>query len=179
MLPAPRVRIKSLPFIHYHHFIGNPWCSGYRCSFEVPLKGHLRSSHVMRVYKTFFDNSSLQIKVREAKLAPLSLSRRDASTDMQHDIPGSSRDLDLRSNFQLDLLRSPCMSFEPPWRGEHDSVKIISLPWVHKKLLVTFHIRKKTMIWTLMAFGAYTIDLTSNLTRDQRWEISLTFQCFS
>ena len=38
---------------------------------------------------------------REAKLALLCLSRRYASTDMQHDIPEPSRDLDFRSNIQL------------------------------------------------------------------------------
>ena len=142
MLPVPRRRTKSLPFLQYHPFICNHWCSGYFCSFEVPLKGHMRSSQVIRVHKTFFDNNLLQIKDREATLAPLCLSRRDASTDMQHDILGSSRDLDLRSNFQLDLLRATCVSFEPPWLGEHDAVKIIYLPWVHKKLFGKFHIRK-------------------------------------
>ena len=37
---------------------------------------------------------------------------------------------------------------------------------------------KKTMIWSLMASGAYTIDLRSNLTTHQRWEIALAFQRF-
>ena len=147
MLPVPRVRIKSLPFLQYHPFICNHWCSGYCCSFEVPLKGHLRSSQVMRIHKTFFDNNSLQIEDREAKLALLCLARQDASTDMQHGILGSIHDLDLKTNFQLDLLRSSCISFEPPWRGEHDGVKIISLPWV-LKLFGKLHIRKKLMIWT-------------------------------
>ena len=92
-----------------------------------------------------FDNNSLQIEDREAKLPPLCLSRRDASTDVQHDIPGSPCDLDLWSNIQLDLLRLLCMSFEPPWRGEHDAVNISSLSWSHK-LFGKFHFRKKSMI---------------------------------
>ena len=75
-------------------------------SSEV-IPGHVGSQAV-------FDNNLLQIEDREAKLTPLCLSRQDASIDMQHDILGSSRDLDLRSNFQLDLLRSSYMSFEPP-----------------------------------------------------------------
>ena len=33
----------------------------------------------------------------------MSLSRQDASTDMQHDLLRSPRDLDLRSNFDLHL----------------------------------------------------------------------------
>ena len=61
----------------------------------------------------FFYNNSLQIEAREARLAPLCLSRRDALTDMQHGIPGSSFDSGLRSNFQLDLARSSCTCFEP------------------------------------------------------------------
>ena len=107
MLPVPRVRIKSLPSLQYNPFICSHLCSRYCCSFEVPLKGHLRSSQVTCVHKTFlFYNSSLQIEDREAKLALLYLSRRDASTDMQHGILGSLRNLDLRSNCHLDLLRS-------------------------------------------------------------------------
>ena len=62
-------------------------------SSEV-IPGHTGSQEVF-----FFDKNSLQIEDREAKLAPLCLSRRDASTDMQHNILGSSRDLDLWSNF--------------------------------------------------------------------------------
>ena len=54
LVPVPRVRIKSLPFLQYHPCICNHWCSGSCCSFEVPLKGHLRSSQVMQVHKMFF-----------------------------------------------------------------------------------------------------------------------------
>ena len=32
--------------------------------------------------------------------------RIDASNDMQYDLPGSTRDLDLRSNFEIDIFRS-------------------------------------------------------------------------
>ena len=34
---------------------------------------------------------------------------RDASTYMQHGLLGPSRDIDLRSAFDLDLLRSTCI----------------------------------------------------------------------
>ena len=57
-------------------------------SSEV-IPGHA-GSHVV------FWQNSLQIEDTEAKLAPLYLFLRDASSDMQHDIPGSSGDLDLR-----------------------------------------------------------------------------------
>ena len=39
-------------------------------------------------------------------------SRQDKSTYIQHDLVGSPRDLDLMSNFDLDLLRSPCICFD-------------------------------------------------------------------
>ena len=55
------------------------------------------------------------------------LSRRDAaSTDMQHDLLGSPRDLDLRSNFDLDLARSPCICSDR-LDEKHDGVKRIAL----------------------------------------------------
>ena len=67
------------------------------------MRGNPRSFQVMQVHRQFlFYNNSLQIEDGEAKLAPLRFSRRDASTDMQHDIPGSC-DRDLRSNFNLTL----------------------------------------------------------------------------
>ena len=48
---------------------------------------------------------------------------------MHHDTPRSwyPCDLDLRSNFQLDLSRSSCICFEPTWRKKHYADNIISL----------------------------------------------------
>ena len=40
------------------------------------------------------------------------LSRQVASTDMQYDLFGLTRDLDLRSNFDLDLSTSSCIPFD-------------------------------------------------------------------
>ena len=36
--------------------------------------------------------------------------------------------LDLRSNFDLDLLRSNYTWFDAPWRDKHDGIKIVALP---------------------------------------------------
>ena len=53
----------------------------------------------MRAHRQFFVyNGLLQIEYRETKPAPLCLTRRDASTDMQHDISWSSCGRDRRSN---------------------------------------------------------------------------------
>ena len=62
------------------------------------------------------------------------LSRQDGSTDMQHDLFGSGHDLDLRSNFIFDLLRSNYISFDASCRGKHDGVRIISLPYLEPEL---------------------------------------------
>ena len=53
------------------------------------------------------------------EMASLCLSLQDAFTDMQHELFWSLRDLDLRSNFYLDLSRSNHMSFEASLREKH------------------------------------------------------------
>ena len=45
---------------------------------------------------------------------------------MQYDLLGSPRDLDLRSNFDLDLSRSCYTCFDASLRVKHDGVKIIA-----------------------------------------------------
>ena len=52
-------------------------------------------------------------------MALLYLPHQDASTDMQHDLCWSLRDLKL-SNFDLDLSRSNNISFEASLREKHD-----------------------------------------------------------
>ena len=64
--------------------------------------------------------------------------RRDASTDMQHDISGSrhdSSDLDLRSKFDFDFPRCICIYFDASRREEHDEVLIVSLDFLVEMLL--------------------------------------------
>ena len=165
MLPVPRVRIHSLQFLQFHHFICNHWCSGYCLLFEIHLKVHLRSSKVMRAHRQFFYDNLLQIEDREAKLAPLHLSRRDTSTIMQHDIPGSSRDIDLWSKIQLDLLSSICMSFEPTlffsqnffFENVHVFLVLIFLNVLHmeEKYIVQVHTKSQADI----IFGSHLIAL--------------------
>ena len=43
-------------------------------------------------------------------------------------------DLDLRSNFDLDLSRSPCICFDASRREKHDGAKIIALPLLVKNI---------------------------------------------
>ena len=44
--------------------------------------------------------------------------RRDASTDMQHDLFGSLRDIDLWSKFDTGLLMPTCTFFRRVWKRE-------------------------------------------------------------
>ena len=60
-------------------------------------------------------------------MASLCLSHQKASTDMQHDLFWSLRNLDLRSYFDLYLSRSDHISFEASLREKHDDVIADSL----------------------------------------------------
>ena len=52
---------------------------------------------------------------------------------MQYDLLESPRDLDMRSNFDLDLSRSYYTCFDASW-GKHDGFKIIALSLQTRKL---------------------------------------------
>ena len=73
--------------------------------------------------QVFADNLRLR-RARDMKVVSMCFSRQYASTDMQL---GSSRDLELRSNFDLDLSRSCYTCFDASWWSKHDGVKIIAL----------------------------------------------------
>ena len=73
---------------------------------------------------------------RTLGMISLCLTHHDASTDMQHDLFWSLRDLDLRSNFYLDFSRSNHISFEASIREKHDDVFADSLSLLAQKLFV-------------------------------------------
>ena len=68
------------------------------------------------------------------KPTPMCLSRRDASPIMQYDLLGSPLDLDLRSNFQVDLRRSTCIPLDAPCQDKHNDAKLFPFPLLVKKL---------------------------------------------
>ena len=72
-------------------------------------------------------------------MASLCLLHKDAWTDMQHDLFRSLRDLDPRSNFDIDLSRSNHISFEASLRGNHDYVIADSVSLLVQKV----HIRER------------------------------------
>ena len=54
---------------------------------------------------------------------------------MQHDLLRSGYHLDLRSNFQHDLLRSIYSTFHASWQEEHDAGNMNIVPLLSNKLL--------------------------------------------
>ena len=55
----------------------------------------------------------------------------------------TSNELDLRSNSDVDLLRPVCIYFDVSRWEEHDTAKILSLPFSVQKLFVQNHLCKK------------------------------------
>ena len=107
--------------------------------------GHPRSPTV------FADNLRLR-RARDMKVVSMCLSRQYASTHMQL---GSRRDLDLRSDFDLDLSRSTCNMFRyvltRGTRCRYNFMSIVeNLPVKKKhgkKVTFTFHDLWRLMYW--------------------------------
>ena len=65
---------------------------------------------------------------------------------MQHDLFRSGHDLDLRSNFQDDLLMSNYISFDASRQEKHDAGKINVVALLSQKLLQKNYFRKKRLV---------------------------------
>ena len=71
---------------------------------------------------------------------------------MQHDLFRSGHDLDVRSNFQVDLSRSNYSSFDTSRREEHDAGKSIAMALLSQKLLP-----KQTLFVKTAIFGVFAL----------------------
>ena len=111
-------------------------------------------------------------------MVSLCFSHQDASKHMQYDLLGSPRDLDLRSNFDLDLSRSCYTCFDASWRGKHDGVKIIALSFQTRKLLSKNCFAQKCRFWPFVTSDALNVNLRWNLTAHQRKIVSRAFYWF-
>ena len=87
------------------------------------------------------------------------------STDMQHDLFRKGHDLDLRSNFQSDLLRSNYNSFDASRQEKHDAGKMNVVSLLSQKLL-----QKKTFIAKNGYFWSFCSLEAKPLILDQIWE---------
>ena len=79
-------------------------------------------------------------------MVPICFFRRDASNDIQYDLLGStvtSGDIDLRSDFEIDLFRSTCTYFDAFRREEHDAAKIMSLALLVQKVFAKTSLKKR------------------------------------
>ena len=103
----------------------------------------------------FFANNSRLKRARDEGLVSMWLYCHDASTDIQHDLFGSTFDLmwdfDLKSNVDLTLLWSPSIWFNAPWRKEHAGSRIKPLAFVVQKLLAKNDVGKKQLFWVFIS----------------------------
>ena len=103
--------------------------------------------------------------------------RRYGSTDMQHDPFRSGHDLDLRSNFQVDLSRSNYSSFDASWREEHDAGKSKLVQGLGQKLLQKNCFRKNRLFLQFLPPAGKTVDVRSNLRELLRKGVNRAIEC--
>ena len=140
---------------------------GVQISVSDLFRRHLRSCGVSRGTNRFLANNSRLKRARDKGLVSMWLYCHDASTDIQHDLFGSTFDLmwdsDLRSDVDLTLLWSPCIWFNAPWRKEHAGSRIKPLAFVVQKLLAKNDVGKKQLFWGLFIPSAQIFDVSSSL----------------
>ena len=109
----------------------------------------------------FFANNSRLKRDIDIQLVLLRFSRRDTSDDMQHDLFGLG-DLDLRSNFDLDLLRSKRISRRVSARGTRWCHHRCSI-FLSSKVTREKRMSHKTANFTFLTCVALPVDLRSIL----------------
>ena len=111
----------------------------------------------------FFANNFRLKRDTDMQLISLCFPRRDASDDMQHALFGWTRDLDLRSNFDLDLLGVKkhilrrVSTRETRWCHCPCSIFLVS------KVIRENRILHKTANLTFLTYVALPVDLRSIL----------------
>ena len=93
------------------------------------------------------------------------------STDVQHELFRSGHDLDFRSNFQNNLLRSNYSSFNASQEEKYDAGKMNAVPLPSQKLLQKSLLQKRLFLEFLLS-GDQTVDLRSNLRAHQRKSVN-------
>ena len=79
-----------------------------------------------------------------------------ASNHIRHDLFRTCHDLDLMSNFQIYLLRSSYLSFEPAWWEKYNGAKILTLASIDKAWWAKAHFLEKwpfdfwPLVWPLI-----------------------------
>ena len=131
--PVSHRRTETTQFFQDHDHSRHLWWSG--CNWWSGVTW--RSSEVTWGHNPFFANNSRQDGDTDTQMVPNDLDRQAASKDMHIDLigPWPALDLDLRSNFEIDLSRSNSTCSEPARRGEHVGIIFIFISLIHKKVI--------------------------------------------
>ena len=153
MLLSSSKPMGSVQIFQDHTIGGHLWWWRYNFSSVASA----RSSEVTKGLLWFFINCALQNEDRDVKQAPMCFSCPYASNDIRNDLFQTYHDLDLRSNFQIDLLRSSYISFEPAWWEKYNGAKILTLASIDKAWWAKAHFLEKWPFWLLTS--GLTLDL--------------------
>ena len=97
---------------------------------------------------------------------------------MQHDLFGSGHDLDLRSNFQNDLLMSDYSSFDASQEGKYDAGKMNGVSLLSQKVLQkSLFSEKRLLLEFLLSDEGQTVGLRSNLRTIKRKSVKRAIEC--
>ena len=89
------------------------------------------------------------------------------------------RDIDMRSDSDIDILRSTCAYFEASWREEHDTIEIMSLAFLVQMLFAkNKHFCKKALFWPLLTTVALPVEVRSIMMLSQRKRYKRAIDCF-
>ena len=120
MLPVSKILIRSTKFWSCHTmFLGRPWSPGE----AIALWPHKRSSEVIRVHKFgSITRDKIDIETWQWNYCVCLVQPHRQICNMAYHLPGSIHNLDLISNFQIELSRSSGICVELGWREKHDGV---------------------------------------------------------
>ena len=118
------------------------------CSFD-PMTLHSGHSGFLWGHIRFLPLTFDRIKIERwgwTQYVPLAQTHRLICNMTYFSRHVTSRDLDMRSNSDIDLLRYICIYFDLSRREEYDTGKIISLAFILQKLFVKNHFCKNTIL---------------------------------
>ena len=143
-------------------------------------KSDLVSDDVIRGRQQVFAHNSQLNKGRDTVMVSLYSSCQNASPNMQHVLPGSTRDLAWswpEVKFWPDLSTSSGIFFDAPWRMEQNAA------WIKASILSSKAIHKKTFICQKRLFWCFLFLVAKPLAAEiwrhfLQKNISTVIECF-
>ena len=129
-------------------------------------RGHLGSYDVIRSHQQVLANNSRLKRATGMGVVSLWLYCHNESTDMSMSYLGqhlTPRNLDLRSNIDLTILKSSCIWFDAPWREKHGSTRIKPIAFLVGKSFAKKCFWQKTAILCFFIPIEQTVDGSSNM----------------